>query len=129
MDLEKVIKDTVALTVDHLRTQGLLTDLKEQGKTAYEKTEDLLRNYNALSMSDDRTAHELVSRIEKALSYIQKDPYHEIVTLYYIGGRTREQLASKYNTTVTTISRNKARLVRQLQVILYSSDYIRQHLS
>jgi len=129
MDLEKVIKDTVTLTVDHLRTEGLLKDLRDQDKTAYEKTEDLLRNYNALSMSDDRTAHELVSRIEKALTFIQKDPYYEIITLYYIGGRTREQLASKYNTSVTTISRNKARLIRQLQVILFSSDYIRQHLS
>lgn len=110
-----------------MRTQGLLTDLKS--KSAYEKTEDLLRNYNALSASDDRTAHELVRRIEKALTFIQQDPYYDIITLYYIGGRSREQLASKYNTTVTTISRNKARLIKQLQVILFTADYIRQHLS
>lgn len=124
MDLEKIIKDTVALTVERLKTEGLLKDLKK--KTAYEKTEELLRNYNALSMSDDKTAHELVRRIEKALTFIQRDPYYEVITLYYIGGRTMEQLAEKFDTSVATISRNKAVLVKKLQVILFSSEYIKQ---
>lgn len=125
-EIEEIIKNTVNTTIEGLKGSGLL---KVQKKKKFEKTEELLRNYNALSMSVDPAAHSLTNNIETALSYIRPDPYYEIIPLYYIGGWTREQLAIKYNTSTTTISRNKARLVNQLKVILFSEDYIRELMS
>lgn len=121
--IEQIIKKTVKSTVFELRSAGLLND---KITSSYQKTEELLRNYNVLSMSSDPAASMIIDRIENALSYIKEDPYYEIITLYYIGGRTREELADRFDTTVTTISRNKSRLVNKLKVVLFTHDYIKE---
>lgn len=122
-EIDELIKNTVNITVERLKASGLLT---VQDRNTYQKTEELLKNYNALSISTDPAAHNLICNIEKALLHIREDPYYEIVPLYYIGGWTREQLASKYNTSVATISRNKTRLIRLLKIILFPEDYVKE---
>lgn len=121
--IEKIIKKTVESTILGLKTAGLLAD---RNINTFRKTEELLRNYNALSASGDPIAEKMVDNIEKALINIRADPYYEVITLYYIEGWTREQLAERFDTSVTTISRNKKRLVEQLKIILFSCDYIKE---
>lgn len=94
-------------------------------KNAFQKTEELLRNYNTLSASGSASAGKMIQQIESALSHIRDDPYYDVITLYYIGGRTREELAARYETSVTTITRQKARLVKKLAIILFPEEYIR----
>lgn len=121
--IEEIIKKTVNTTILELKREGLLVT---KIRSTYRKTEDFLRNYNAFSLSDDPKALQMISKIEKALSYIKDDPYYETVTLYYIGGWSREDLAEKYNSTITTITRNKSRLVRKLSIILFADEYIKE---
>ena len=120
-DIEKIIKNTVESTVSRLRELNLV-----RNNDTYRKTEELLRNYNLLSTSADPAANELAQKIENALSYIKDDPYYDVITLYYIGNRTREDLAARYGTSEATISRNKTRLVNKLKVILYPEEYARE---
>lgn len=121
-DIEKIINDTVNTTVLKLKMAGLMRDDK---KTAYQKTEELLRNYKTFQkITDQPYTVKLVKEIEDALEEITDDLYYDIIPMYYFEGKTREDVAEYFDTTVTTISRNKSRLINKLKVRLFSDDFI-----
>lgn len=121
--IDEIIKKTVSETVLRLKVAGLL---KDNHRTAYQKTEDLLKNYGAFSVSGDPDAEKMILQIESALQVIRNDYYYNIIPMYYMRGVTRDEIAEAFDTSPTTISRNKSRLIRQLSAVLFSSDYIRQ---
>lgn len=121
LDIQQVIDNTVNTTVLKLKMAGLL---KDDRKTAYQKTEELLRNYVDFSKSDQPYAIKLCKQIRSALRSIQDDIYYEVISMYYFEKDTRESIAEYFDTTVTTISRNKTRLVNKLKVKLFSDDVI-----
>ena len=123
MSIDEIIQDTVNKTVLGLKMAGLM---KDHHRTPLQKTEDLLRNYNSFTVSGDPAAEQMIQRIEAALQMIQDDPYYDVITMYYISGYTREDIADRFNTSVTTISRNKTRLLKEISAVLFSADYIRQ---
>ena len=104
MDIEEIIQKTVDKTVLKLKVAGLM---KDTNKTPQQKTEDLLRNYNAFAVSGDPAAEKMILQIEAALKIIRDDIYYDVITMYYMDGKTREDIAEDYGTSVTTISRNK----------------------
>ena len=120
-DVEKIIEKTVNKTILKLRMSGML---KESTLNTYQKCEELLRNYDTLRTSEEPTAKKLVKRIDNALLSIQSDAYYEIIIMYYIKGISRDMIAEMFNTTGTTISRNKHRLVETLTKILFTDEYI-----
>lgn len=121
-DIEKIINDTVNTTVLKLKMAGLMRDSK---KSAYQKTEELLRNYKTFQkVTDQPYTIKLVKEIEAALEEITDDVYYDIIPMYYFEGKTREDVAEYFDTTVTTISRNKSRLINKLKVRLFSDDFI-----
>lgn len=121
-DIEKIINDTVNTTVLKLKMAGLMRDDK---KTAYQKTEELLRNYKTFQkITNQPYTVKLVKEIEAALEEITDDLYYDIIPMYYFEGKTREDVAEYFDTTVTTISRNKSRLINKLKVRLFSDDFI-----
>lgn len=121
IDIRQIINDTVNATVLKLKVAGILNDNR---KTAYQKTEELLKNYNQFLNSDQPYTKKLVCKIKEALQEIENDVYYEIIPLWYFDKETRESIAEHFNTTVTTISRNKNRLVNRLKVTLFSDDVI-----
>lgn len=120
-NIESIIQNTVNQTILKLKMTGLM---KDDRKTAFQKTEELLRNYEAFAASDQPYAQKLMQKINEALSMIEDDPYYEIIRMVYFDGYTREVIAEEFGTTVTTISRNKTRLVNKLAAILVSDDVI-----
>lgn len=120
-DIEQIINDTVNATVLKLKMAGLM---KDNRKTAYQKTEELLRNYNTFKESDQPYTQKLVAKIDNALQSIKDDIYYDVIPLIYFEDETRENVADHFRTTVTTISRNKVRLVNKLKVVLFSDDVI-----
>ena len=120
-EIKRIINDTVNATVLKLKMAGLM---KDDRKSAYQKTEELLRNYNAFIESDQPYTQKLVRKIDEALNSIKSDIYYEIIPMVYFEGDTREAVAEYFDTTVTTISRNKNRLVNKLKVRLFSDDVI-----
>ena len=123
MEIEEIIQKTVDKTVLKLKVAGLM---KDTNKTPQQKTEDLLRNYNAFAVSGDPAAEKMILQIEAALKIIRDDIYYDVITMYYMDGKTREDIAEDYGTSVTTISRNKTRLIKELSAVLFSDDYIKQ---
>ena len=122
VEIKNIIRDTVNETVIKLKMSGLM---KDDYKTAYQKTEELLRNYNTFKkIKDQPYTQKIVNRINAALHEIRNDIYYDIIPLVYFQGETREAVAEHFNTTVTTISRNKNRLINKLKVQLFSDDVI-----
>lgn len=120
-NIDKIIEDTVNRTVLKLKLAGLM---KDDRKTAAQKTEELLRNYPSFKLSDQPYTKKLCQKIETALKTIQNDYYYEIIALYYFEKMTREEVAEHFNTSETTISRNKRRLINSLSAVLFSDDLI-----
>lgn len=120
-DIEKIVDMTINKTILKLKMTGLMRDDR---KTAFQKTEELLKNYNAFIESDQPYTIKLVEKMNAALEGIKDDPYFEIIPMCYFEDCTREEIAEKFNTTVTTVSRNKTRLVNILKSYLFSDDVI-----
>lgn len=120
-DVDQIIEETVNMTVLKLKGAGLI---KGDQKTAAVKTEELLRNYPKFKLSDQERTKELCQKIEVALDTIRSDYYFEVISLYYFEKYTREEVAAYFNTSETTISRNKRRLIDDLAAVLFSDDFI-----
>ena len=120
-NIEKIIEDTVNRTVLKLKMSGLM---KDDRKTAAQKTEEILKNYPRFKLSDQPYTKKLCDKIETAMNTIKDDYYYDIISLYYFDGMTREEVAEHFNTSETTISRNKKRLVDALSAVLFSDDLI-----
>lgn len=123
MEVEEIINNTVNQTVLKLKMAGLM---KDDGKTAAQKTEELLKNYNAFKQSEQPYTIKLVNQIDNAVNTIADDPYIDIIKLYYFEGVTIERVAEQINCSVRTVSRNKNRLIDKLKVILFSDRVIEE---
>lgn len=103
--------------------------IKDDTKTAYQKTEEVLRYYPSFrEVTGKPYTEKLVSRVEAALKEIQTDPYYEIIPRFYFNNETRENIALSMGSTVRTVARNKKRLVSVLKAKLFSDDCIRELL-
>ena len=122
-EINEIIQQTVNTTIAKLKLAGLMKD-DRQG--AFEKTEQLLKNYNQLkkSYSEDGTAKKFVDIVDKALQELYDDLYYDIIPMMYFEGQSRESIAEYFDTTVTTISRNKKRLVEKLKCLIFADDVI-----
>lgn len=120
--IRKIIEQTTSMTVLKLKGAGLLRD---ERRTATEKTEELLRNYPTFrEIRTTEKTRKLVEEIEEALESISGDPYADIIPRFYFDNESRESIALDYDTTPTTISRNKARLLQILATRLFTDDII-----
>lgn len=123
-EVKEAIEETGKKLILQLRMEGMLKIC--ESKSAMQKAEGLLRSYEALKIADDRSAYWMAQKIESALKLIESDPYYRIIPEYYIEGRTREEIAEEFNTSPTTISRNKKRLMETVKMVLCSDETIKE---
>ena len=121
--IEEAAKKSANETVLKLKLAGLV---KDDGKNVFQKTEEILKNYNLFKLSDEPHTKKLLAKIEEAIKTIENDPYKEAIEMFYFDGVSREEVAEYYNTSVTTISRNKTRLINKIKIILFSDETILQ---
>ena len=128
MTTEELIKQIVDYTIVRLKLSGLM---KNNNQNAFQKTEQVLRNYEELkrSHSEDGTANKFVNIISDALKSIENDDYYDIIPMIYFEGRSREEVAEFFDVTVTTISRNKVRLINKLKTLIFADDVVKEIFS
>lgn len=120
--IDMAVDTAVKKTVTSLRINKVL---KDDQKTGIEKIEGLLRYYPlAKNLKNDDYAQRIVRQIDAALEAIQDDLYYNIIPMTYFNGELRETIAGEFNTSVTTISRNKKRLLIELEKRITPSDFI-----
>lgn len=126
-EVQKIIEQTVNMTILKLKMSGLL---REGGRTAAEKCEDLLYNYRAFKESSgdgecaDLSARKIVERVEHALRLIENDPYYDIIPMTYFKRMSREEVAYYLNASPTTVTRNRRRLIDEMKAVIVSEDTI-----
>lgn len=121
-DVQEVIQKTVDSTVERLKREGMMRD---SGMTPLEKTEHLLRYYNDFRASgQEGTAKTYIEDIDRALERMKDDRYVDIIKMMYFEGKTREMIAEELETSTTTVSRNKKRLLNIIAASLFPNEYI-----
>lgn len=124
-EIKQIIQDTVATTVLQLKAAGLL---KDDTKTAYEKTEALLWQYPELKKVDEPYARRVVQEIDACLADAADNPYVDVIRLYYFAGEKNAACAVLLNCEERTARRNRVALVKQFSARLASDDFIRELL-
>ena len=66
-----------------------------------------------------------LDNIEKALAGIADDEYYLTVSGRYLQGLSNEQIAERIPCEISTVWRNRKRLVQQLAVLLYGAAAVR----
>lgn len=122
--IREIIEEAVAVTAQKMKVK------QEYRKTAYQRTEALLRCYPAMKKANGQPRTErAVKKIEEALEDIRTDPYYEIIPLFYFEKETRENIAGALGSTVRTVARNKRRLINELKVRLFSDQCVYEILT
>ena len=124
-NLKNIVEEVVDTAIIKLKLAGLM---KDGGAGAYEKTEQILRSYPQLkkSYSEDGTAKKFVDIVDNALKELWDDLYYDIIPMMYFEGQSREAIAEYFDTSTTTISRNKRRLLEKLKVMIFADDVIHE---
>ena len=124
-EIKQLIHDTVTTTVLHLKAAGLL---KDDTKTAYEKTEALLWQYPELKKVDEPYALRVVQEVDACLADAADNPYVDVIRLYYFAGHKNAACADILCCEERTARRNRVALVKQFSARLASDDFIRELL-
>ena len=72
------------------------------------------------------TTRNFIRIIDDAVAMLKDDYYYDLIRLRYFEGRTREEIAEHFDCDVTTVNRNKNRLINLLQIRLFSDEVIQQ---
>lgn len=108
--IKAYIDSAIRKTVNELKKQGLIN---EDHKAGYAEVITRLKVYYKNNKQDEA--------LTDALSKLQDDPYIDIIPLYYFSMYTLEQIASVYNCDLSTITRNKKRLCKEIYKLLEGS--------
>lgn len=122
----RLIERTVSIAIKRLNSNKL--SYNKAAITA--RTEDILKSYPTFKniIGRQQTA-ELVKRVEEALASVKNDQYYDIIELFYFEGQSRNKIADYFKTNPKTIGRNRARLVRQISLHIFSDEIIREILN
>jgi hypothetical protein len=122
-ETKNLITETVEATVAKLKAAGML----RQGRTAREKTEELLRQYPLFKIiKGKRRTAELVERVENALAKIGDDPYCVIIKKHFFEHEALENIAFDLEISTKTARKHKQRLVGILSSLLFSDEAIQE---
>lgn len=93
-------------------------EIKSDSEKAEEKIERI--------ESSIKVTKNFIKIIDDAIATLKDDPYHNLINLRYFKGFTREEIAEYYDCDVSTVNRNKNRLINLLQIRLFSDEVIQQ---
>lgn len=96
-------------------------EIKSESDKAEEKIESIENSI--------QTTKNFIKVIDAAIDMLKDDPYFDVIKMKYFNGKTREEIAEYFEVDVSTISRNKNRIVNLLQIRLFSDEVIYQIFS
>lgn len=99
---KKEVQAIVYMTIQEFKRQGLL---KDRYNVILKNTEPLIRDYFFTGNNQ---------KIESYLIDMSNDPYIDIIYLHYRDNIVIEQIAAIMDKDVSTIRRNKKRLIMEL---------------
>lgn len=126
---ENILKSKLE-DIETIETEGIskrsTSFVKWSSSNNYDGSNDYTRSLNAIEKikSSIIQVEGYIHQIDNALNTIKDDPYYELIPMWYFEGQTREEIAEYFYADVSTISRNKTRLINLLQIRLFSDEYL-----
>lgn len=116
--IENIVQQTVDATISKLIMAGLMTN---QTLSAVQRTEQILKNYTLLknSVRKNKTSENFLNLVDVALDNVKSNSYYDIIPLIYFEGKTREQVAEFFDTSVRTVNRRKKKLLENMAVYIF----------
>ena len=108
---------------------GFSADPFRFGRSAFSKTEEVLRLYYKIRLSKTDKAKELCQKVETALQAVKNDQYYNVIVYYYFDNLSTENIADKMKVDCSTVSRNKKRLVEDICAVVFTDDLISELFS
>ena len=99
------IREIVRITIEELLNANALTD-------SYPRVRQIVEHELRTFFSGE------CNRIGKILNRLSDDKYIDIIFLYYRDNKTLEFIAEYFDRDVTTVSRNKKRLILAIYTLL-----------
>ncbi len=129
-----VIKEKEAM-IDDLRAYGLPKKSKSitsyvggEGMRDEKLPEEQIDEYIETIQNSIRLTRRCVETIDDALNAIVSDPYYDIIVMKYFDGKKLEDIADVFEKDVSTISRNRTRLVNQIKIKIFPDESINEML-
>ena len=134
LSLLKGAIDSKNMLIEDLRKEGISIQKRESGmnvqssKVYLSELEKIENRIEKLKDEIDRLAR-VVEMTEKALETIKSSKYYKIIEMRYFDDMTLEFISENLGIGVTTIKRHKNMLIRQLQIIIFSDEVIKNILN
>ena len=134
LSLLKGAIDSKNMLIEDLKKEGILIQKRETGVNVQsskvylselEKVENRIEN-----LQEEITRIEnVVNMVERALGTIRNNKYYDIIEMKYFDDLTFEHISEKLNISVITAKRYKNKMIRQLQLVIFSDDVIKNILN
>ena len=126
--------DSKNMLIEDLKKEGISiqkkkTEVNVQASKVY--LSELEKVENKIEKLEEEIARikNVVNMVERALDTIRNNKHHDIIEMKYFDELTFEHISEKLNISVITAKRYKNKMIRQLQLIIFSDDVIKNILN
>ena len=134
LSLLKGAIDSKNMLIEDLKKEGISIQKKETGvnvqssKVYLSELEKVENRIEKLQKEIVRIEN-VVNMVERALGTIRNDKYYKIIEMKYFDDMTFEHISEKLDISVITAKRYKNKMIRQLQLVIFSDDVIKNILN
>ena len=134
LSLLKGAIDSKNMLIEDLKKEGISIQKREAGvnvqssKVYLSELEKVENRIEKLQEEIVRIEN-IVNMVERALETIKNNKYYDIIAMKYFEELTFEHIAEKLDISVITAKRYKNYMIRQLQLVIFSDDVIKNILN
>ena len=134
LSLLKGAIDSKNMLIEDLKKEGISIQKRETGvnvqssKVYLSELEKVENRIEKLQEEITRIEN-VVNMVERALGTIRNNKYYDIIEMKYFDDLTFEHISEKLNISVITAKRYKNKMIRQLQLVIFSDDVIKNILN
>ena len=134
LSLLKGAIDSKNMLIEDLKKEGISIQKRETGvnvqssKVYLSELEKVENRIEKLKEEIVRIEN-VVNMVERALGTIRNNKYYDIIEMKYFDDLTFEHISEKLDISVITAKRYKNKMIRQLQLVIFSDDVIKNILN
>ena len=134
LSLLKGAIDSKNMLIEDLKKEGISIQKRETGvnvqssKVYLSELEKVENRIEKLKEEIVRIEN-VVNMVERALDTIRNNKYYDIIEMKYFDDLTFEHISEKLDISVITAKRYKNKMIRQLQLVIFSDDVIKNILN
>ena len=126
--------DSKNMLIEDLKKEGISIQKREigvnvQSSKIYLSELEKVENRIEKLQEEIVRIENVVNMVERALGTIRNNKYYDIIEMKYFDDLTFEHISEKLDISVITAKRYKNKMIRQLQLVIFSDDVIKNILN